>query len=154
MMTTITASHGLRFISQSDPDFETAIAIMIAIENRSGKISNRFSLRNRIPIFPVKSIHGCFHQGKIFQRPGRSRLKVAGQSLHLHGNKGNPIVIRICSLFGAVDTGLDCGTARVFFAGSPGQAHGFRECCIQEKTGRKDQPGFINTLSPRGSPRM
>jgi len=29
---------------------------MIAIENRSGKISNRFSFRNRVPIFPAKSI--------------------------------------------------------------------------------------------------
>jgi len=29
---------------------------MIAIENRSGKISNRFHFDNRIPIFPVKSI--------------------------------------------------------------------------------------------------
>jgi len=37
-------------------EHETAIAIRIAIENRSGKIRNRFSFRNRIPIFPVKSI--------------------------------------------------------------------------------------------------
>jgi hypothetical protein len=37
--------------SQPGPGFETAIAITIAIENRSGKISNRFSFRNRIPIF-------------------------------------------------------------------------------------------------------
>jgi hypothetical protein len=43
-------------ISPSDPDFETIIAITIAIENRSGKIGNRFSFRNRIPIFAVKSI--------------------------------------------------------------------------------------------------
>jgi hypothetical protein len=42
--------------SQSGPDFENAIAITIAIENRSGKISNRFTFYNRIPIFPVKSI--------------------------------------------------------------------------------------------------
>jgi len=28
--------------SQSDRDFKTAIAIMIAIENRSGKIGDRF----------------------------------------------------------------------------------------------------------------
>jgi len=33
-----------------------AIAITIAIENRSGKISNRFSFHNRIAIFPVNSI--------------------------------------------------------------------------------------------------
>jgi len=38
------------------PDFKNAIAIMIAIENRSGKISNRFTFYNRILIFPVKSI--------------------------------------------------------------------------------------------------
>jgi hypothetical protein len=44
-------SLGLR----SGPDFENAIAITIAIENRSGKISNRFSFRNRIPIFTGKS---------------------------------------------------------------------------------------------------
>jgi hypothetical protein len=38
------------------PDFETAIAITIAIKNRSGKIGNRFPYRNRIPIFVLKSI--------------------------------------------------------------------------------------------------
>jgi len=29
---------------------------MIAIENRSGKIADRFLFKNRIPVFPVKSI--------------------------------------------------------------------------------------------------
>jgi hypothetical protein len=43
-------------ISPSDPDFETVIAITIAIENRSGKIGDRFSFRDRIPVFAVKSI--------------------------------------------------------------------------------------------------
>ncbi len=38
-------------LTQSNPDFETAIAITIAIENHSGKIGNRFSSHNRIPIF-------------------------------------------------------------------------------------------------------
>jgi len=37
--------------SQPGPDFENAFAITIAIENRSGKIRNRFSFHNRIPIF-------------------------------------------------------------------------------------------------------
>jgi hypothetical protein len=50
----ITRSYGRKNFpdpTQSDPVFETAIAITIAIENRSGKISNRFSFHNRIPIF-------------------------------------------------------------------------------------------------------
>jgi hypothetical protein len=50
----ITRSNGRKNFpgpTQSDPDFETAIAITIAIENRSGKIGNRFSFHNRIPIF-------------------------------------------------------------------------------------------------------
>jgi len=38
------------------PILKNATVITIAIENRSGKISNRFSFHNRIPIFPVKSI--------------------------------------------------------------------------------------------------
>jgi len=47
-------------ILPSDPVFETIIAITIAIENRFGKTGNRFSFRNRIPVFAVKSICG-FH---------------------------------------------------------------------------------------------
>jgi hypothetical protein len=41
---------------ESQPGFEKAIAITIAIENRSGKNSKRFSLNYRIAIFPKKSI--------------------------------------------------------------------------------------------------
>jgi hypothetical protein len=43
-------------IPQSDPDFEIAFAITIAIENRSGKISDRFSFVNRSAILILKSI--------------------------------------------------------------------------------------------------
>jgi hypothetical protein len=37
-------------ISQSDPGFEIAIAIMILIENQSGKSADRFPHENRSPI--------------------------------------------------------------------------------------------------------
>jgi len=43
-------------MSQSGSGFETAIAITIAIENRSGKIADRFSDRNRFAISGSKSI--------------------------------------------------------------------------------------------------
>jgi len=42
--------------SQSDPDFEPAIAFMITIENRSGKIGDRFRSGNRSAFFRSKSI--------------------------------------------------------------------------------------------------
>jgi hypothetical protein len=38
-------------IAKSDRDCHRATAITIAVKNHSGKISNRFSSRNRIPIF-------------------------------------------------------------------------------------------------------
>jgi DNA integrity scanning protein DisA with diadenylate cyclase activity len=38
---------------QSDPDFETAIAITIAIKNQSGKIGTIFIVESD-PDFPVK----------------------------------------------------------------------------------------------------
>lgn len=38
------------------PEHDTASAIMIAIKNQSGKIGNRFSFRNPIPIFMGKSV--------------------------------------------------------------------------------------------------
>jgi hypothetical protein len=41
---------------QPDPNFYFSITTTIAIKNRSGKIADRFSFRNRIPIFPAKSI--------------------------------------------------------------------------------------------------
>jgi hypothetical protein len=40
---------------------------MIAIKNQSGSIAIRFRSQNRIPVLPVKSIHGCFLQRKSFQ---------------------------------------------------------------------------------------
>jgi hypothetical protein len=52
------------YIFKSISDFEIAIAITIPIKNRSGKIDDRFSFHNRIPIFPVKSIHGRILQSK------------------------------------------------------------------------------------------
>ncbi len=45
---------------QSDPDFIIFIAPTLAIKNRSGKIRERFSFRNRIPIFRSKTTHD-FH---------------------------------------------------------------------------------------------
>ncbi|PKL65411.1 MAG: hypothetical protein CVV32_02805 [Methanomicrobiales archaeon HGW-Methanomicrobiales-3] len=51
---------------QPDPDFETAIAIMIAIKNKSKIIANRFSFQNRIAILIAKSISDF--QIKIGQR--------------------------------------------------------------------------------------
>jgi hypothetical protein len=42
------------FISQSDPDFENTIAIVIPIENQSGSIGIRFSWHDRIAIVPAK----------------------------------------------------------------------------------------------------
>jgi len=41
---------------QPDPGFEIAIAITMAIGNRSGKITDRFSFHNRIAILNVKTI--------------------------------------------------------------------------------------------------
>ena len=48
---------------------------MIAIENRSGKIGNRFSSQNRIPIFPVKSIHVRFLPSIFLSLAGRRQEK-------------------------------------------------------------------------------
>jgi hypothetical protein len=42
MIITIAATPGLTIISQSDPDFETAIAIMMVIKNQYGSIAIRF----------------------------------------------------------------------------------------------------------------
>ena len=44
------------FVLQWDRDFETALAITIAIINKSGKTCNRFSSRNRVPVFIGKTI--------------------------------------------------------------------------------------------------
>jgi len=41
------------FTSQSDPGFEHAIAILIAIEKQSGSIAIRFRSQNGIPALPV-----------------------------------------------------------------------------------------------------
>jgi hypothetical protein len=41
---------------QTDPGFHISIAISIPIKKHSGKIADRFSCSNRIPIFPEKSI--------------------------------------------------------------------------------------------------
>jgi hypothetical protein len=49
-------SPPLKNIFQSDPDYEVAIAIPIAIENQSGKISDRFSFVNRLAILISESI--------------------------------------------------------------------------------------------------
>jgi hypothetical protein len=50
---------------------------MIAIENRSGKISDRFSYQNRIPVFPVKSIHERFLPGIFLSLAGRRPEKIS-----------------------------------------------------------------------------
>lgn len=54
------------FIFKSDYNFKFSTVITIAIENRSGKIGDRFSFSDQIPIFPVKSI--CDFHRKIESR--------------------------------------------------------------------------------------
>ena len=49
-------NRGVIFSFQPDRDFQIAIAITLAIKNRSGKIADRFSFHNRIPISGSKSI--------------------------------------------------------------------------------------------------
>jgi hypothetical protein len=61
---------------QSDPGFENAIAITIAIKTQSGSIAIRFSSQNRIPVLPVKSIHERFLPGKFLSLAGRNREKL------------------------------------------------------------------------------
>jgi len=49
-------------VFQPDPDFQISIATTPAIKNRSGKIADRFSFHNRIPIFRSKSICDFYFQ--------------------------------------------------------------------------------------------
>jgi hypothetical protein len=53
------------FIFQPGSDFYFQIAITIPIKNRSGKIADRFSCSNRIPIFPEKSIRDFIFKNRI-----------------------------------------------------------------------------------------
>jgi hypothetical protein len=69
---------------KSDPDLEIAIAITIAIKNRSRKIADRFSLSDRLPFFPAKSI-------RDFHMETGSRLKTRA---------GHMPVIRVFSIAG------------------------------------------------------
>jgi hypothetical protein len=70
----------LIFIFQSDPDFKIFIAITIAIKNRPGKIADRFSFSDRIPIFPEKSISDFILKigSRLKNRP-RNRITVVNR---------------------------------------------------------------------------
>jgi hypothetical protein len=65
---------------QSDPDFHVQNAITIPIKKRSGKIADRFSFSNRIPIFPEKSISDFILKiGSRLKKPDLKQLTVVNR---------------------------------------------------------------------------
>jgi hypothetical protein len=76
--------------SQPDPDFIIFIAIMIPFKNQSGKIADRFSRSDRIPVFPEKSIRDFFKKNRIaIEKPARGSRLRRGQGKKVQTNLFN-----------------------------------------------------------------